>query len=76
MVRTEFHMMTATKSIGPRNAHGQLISRECPRCGCGTLQDAGDGFWRCDGLKDPDDDSKPLEACDYTHEDGTEPSSS
>jgi len=59
--------------VGPRDAKGRLVSRECPRCGNGTLQFEGLGVWRCDGLSDPESSEKPLEACTYSHEDGTAP---
>lgn len=49
------------------------MSRNCPRCGNGTLQYEGNGFWRCDGLEDPENAAAPLQACSYTHEDGTDP---
>lgn len=58
---------------GPRDERGHFLSRECPRCGCGTLQFEGRGVWRCDGLKDPERADQELEACDYTHFDGSAP---
>ncbi len=56
---------------GPYDNRGRKVSRECPQCGCGKLRFEGHGIWRCDGLMDPEDDAKELEACDFTHEDGT-----
>lgn len=61
---------TITPPAFPRDRQGRAISRQCPVCD-GKLQFEGDGYWRCDGLVDPARDHLPLEACTYTHEDGT-----
>lgn len=57
----------------PRDSRGRIVSRQCPECDCGTLQcvPTGYGFeWVCDGLADPNDDDKPLEACTYSRTHG------
>ena len=58
------------RTPAPRLRNGQFLSRECPRCGNGTLQRAADNDWRCDGLLDPDDPDKELIACEYGVYDG------
>lgn len=58
--------------LRPRNAAGRYIKRECPDCGCGTLQYEGNGIWRCDGLADPGDILRELEACPFCHFDDAE----
>lgn len=55
----------------PRDAIGRAISKDCPKCGYGKLEYAGNGFWTCNGLMDPENPQKELEACDFVHEDGT-----
>lgn len=55
--------------IGPREPDGKFVSKSCPVCGNGTLVYEGLGIWRCDGLADPEDENKPLVACEYTHAD-------
>lgn len=47
----------------PRLRNGHFVGRDCPECG-GKLQPEGDGDWRCDGLIDPEDPRKELEACE------------
>lgn len=60
----------------PYDDKGHFVSRECPNPDCdGTLQYEVDpltkvGIWRCDGLVDPNDPNKELEACDFSHTDG------
>lgn len=54
---------------GPRDSHGQFIPRDCPICQNGKLTYER-GVWRCDGLIDPEDDNKPLAACENVHFDG------
>src|SRR5688572_3688054 len=63
-------MKSATQPKFPRDDQGRSVPRACPVCDCGVLQYEGDGFWRCDGLADPDDTNKELQACTFTHEDG------
>jgi hypothetical protein len=60
--------------VQPYDNRGRKVPLACPRenCGAGKLQYEGDGYWRCDGLADPGSDDKPLEACTYVHQDGTE----
>ena len=55
----------------PYDEQGRKVSRDCPNpdC-CGTLQDIGNAIWECDGLVDPNDPNKELEACAFTHQDG------
>ena len=56
----------------PYDERGRMVSGNCPNLDCGgTLQDAGDGNWECDGLVDPGDPNKELEACAFSHQDGT-----
>jgi hypothetical protein len=55
----------------PYDERGKKVSRACPNPDCyGTLQDMGNGNWECDGLVDPNDPNKELEACTFTHQDG------
>lgn len=55
----------------PRDDHGHFVPLECPVSGCdGKLVHEGDGIWQCNGLVDPDDENKQLEACRYAHFDG------
>ena len=49
----------------PRLKDGRFVSTDCPVCGCGTLQQETPNEWRCDGLRDPEDQNKELEACEY-----------
>lgn len=55
----------------PRNPDGRYIETKlCPVCGNGELLPCEDiigfgGTWECNGLDDPNDDNKPLVACDY-----------
>lgn len=51
----------------PRDKTGRFIPIVCPECSSGDMV-LEDGFWRCNGLADPGDDSKPLEACSYSVE--------
>lgn len=54
----------------PRLKDGRFISSDCPACGCGTLRQEAPNEWRCDGLRDPEDPNKELEACEYGIYDG------
>jgi len=56
--------------VAPRDDLGHFVGKECPECGNGKLVYEGNGHWRCDGLADPEDDNKPLDACAYQHDDG------
>ena len=56
--------------MNPRDNKGRFVPRACPICDNGHLQPDGDGYWRCDGLLDPEDENKELEPCLYTHHDG------
>lgn len=55
----------------PYDERGRKVVKACPNpdC-CGTLQHQGDGLWECDGLVDPNDQQKELEACAFSHQDG------
>lgn len=55
--------------IAPRDRHGRFVSvpSECPVCGDSlVLDDPEEPQWHCEGLVDPEDDSKPLQPCTYT----------
>lgn len=56
----------------PRDDKGHFIPLDCPRwqCGCGKLRHEGRGYWKCDGLADPEDVNKPLVECSFSHFDG------
>jgi hypothetical protein len=59
----------------PRDDKGHFVPRACPNPDCsGILQaehEPGTGLvWRCDGLIDPNDPNKELEACEFSHIDG------
>lgn len=54
----------------PRGERGKFVGKGCPVCGNGKLVYEGCGHWRCDGLADPEDVTKPLVACEYSHNDG------
>jgi hypothetical protein len=56
--------------VAPRDDLGHFVGKECPECGNGKLVYEGNGHWRCDGLADPEDENKPLDACTYQHDDG------
>ena len=52
----------------PRDDKGRIISRRCSNPECdGILHYEGEGVWVCDGLLDPNDPAKELEACMNTH---------
>lgn len=53
----------------PRDDKGHAVPVDCPKNCSGRLRYEGHGFWRCDGLVDPEDDENPLEACGFMHED-------
>lgn len=54
----------------PQDDKGRFIPVKCELCGGGTLRYQGSGFWSCDGLLDPEDPNKELEACPAFHYDG------
>jgi hypothetical protein len=55
----------------PYDEAGHFVSKQCPIEGCdGKLVYEGNGSWACDGLVDPNDENKELEACLYAHFDG------
>jgi hypothetical protein len=54
----------------PRDNKGQFVPLKCELCGCGALRHDGSKTWRCDGLLDPEDPNKKLEACWGYHFDG------
>lgn len=55
----------------PRDNRGHFVPLSCPYFGCsGRLVYEGRGIWRCDGLIDPEDENKELEACGFFHVDG------
>lgn len=58
----------------PRDHKGRFVSAQCPRheCSAGVLQYEGDGIWGCDGLADPGNSALELQACRFSHIDGTE----
>lgn len=70
----------ASNHIGPRNDRGRFVPLDCPdpNCGAGRLVYEPEHYalggtvpvWRCDGLVDPCDTSKELQACEFTHIDG------
>lgn len=46
---------------------GRFIKTECPDLNCdGHLEYEGDYFSRCNGLVDPNDETKELQACEYS----------
>jgi len=55
----------------PYDESGRIVSVNCPNqdC-CGTLQYVGGGSWECDGLVDPGDPNKDLDACAFSHQNG------
>lgn len=56
----------------PRDERGRFVPTTCPLPDCtpGHLKYEGGGHWRCDGLLDPNDPNKELEACWFFHIDG------
>jgi hypothetical protein len=60
-------------STAPRDNHGRFLPTACDLCGCGNLRHQGEGHWQCDGLLDPEDPNKELEACPAYHFDGEAP---
>ena len=55
----------------PQDDAGRFVPIACPDINCdGTLRYEGEGVWRCDGLVDPNDENKPLEACSFSHRQG------
>jgi len=63
----------------PRDDKGHFVPLDCPdpNCSAGRLvyEPSHSHFgmtpiWRCDGLVDPGDPSKELEACGFSHIDG------
>jgi hypothetical protein len=59
------------KASGPRDDKGRFIPTLCNQCGDGHLRHQGDRLWACDGLLDPEDPNKELEACPAYHFDGS-----
>jgi len=58
----------------PRDGRGRIIKRgPCDVCGYGNLQYEGDGYWKCDGLSDPENDREELIECPRYHFDGEPP---
>ncbi len=62
----------------PYDDRGRFVQLECADKNCdGKLVYEADarfgGHWRCDGLVDPNDDRKELQACPRTHFDGDTP---
>ena len=55
----------------PRDDKGRFVPLDCPNPLCsGRLQqdhEFGREVWTCDGLVDPEDDNKELEACTFAH---------
>lgn len=59
-----------------RDSRGQFIKKECPECGDQLVMEChADGAitWRCDGLIDPEDENKELQACKYETWSGDKP---
>lgn len=60
----------------PYDNKGHKVPFDCPNPNCsGRLQPETTSaecktIWRCDGLVDPNDPRKELEACEFTHTDG------
>lgn len=58
----------------PRDNKGHFIPLDCPNplCGGRLRPDMmyGQEVWTCDGLVDPEDDRKELEACHFSHRPG------
>jgi hypothetical protein len=54
----------------PRDNHGRFVPTACELCGDGSLKHQGSGHWTCDGLIDPEDPNKELQACPGHHFDG------
>lgn len=58
----------------PFDDKGRFVPLACrnPDCSYGTLrlEDPAHGIWECDGLADPNDPSKELEVCTYSHFNG------
>lgn len=60
----------------PRGPDGRFFKWKdgCPVCGTGDVICEGEEYnralWRCDGLIDPEDVNKPLDACPFTYVDG------
>ena len=51
-----------------RDERGRFKPHKCPVCGGPLVMEThanGRITWRCDALLDPEDDDKPLVACDY-----------
>ena len=59
----------------PRDNKGHFVPLDCPDPLCGgRLQEdsgyRGETIWTCDGLVDPEDDNKELQACNFSHRPG------
>ncbi len=58
-------------TLQPQDDKGRFVPLTCPDVNCsGMLRHEGDGLWRCDGLVDPNDENKELEACNFIHRQG------
>ena len=61
---------------GPRDNKGRLVPINCPdpNCSAGRLRFesyiGAQALWCCDGLVAPEDPSRELECCPYSHIDG------
>lgn len=70
--------MSETKDGGarrlPYDDNGRFVPLACQDQNCGggklVLEDPEHGVWECDGMVDPNDPSKELEVCTYSHFDG------
>jgi hypothetical protein len=60
--------------MNPRDDKGHFVPLDCPNPLCGgRLQRNemyGHEIWTCDGLVDPEDDHKELQACEFSHRPG------
>lgn len=54
----------------PYDDNGRFVPIKCELCDAGSLRHMGNGFWSCDGLLDPEDADKELQACPAFHQDG------
>lgn len=55
----------------PRDENGRFVPLACPVPTCdGTLRYQGHRSWECDGLVDPENTNRELQACTFDHLDG------